>query len=176
LGSTWIIDADPPVPSTALDQLWRVHWNASLRPWSDTSALVVQIKNNLEATYKTRIHRIVLEKTSYQIQAYPHRDVKACQTAIACLWRDDAGLTGLAAKQGFDAARGQQFVEITPFGLNEPNFRFGYHARHVEPWQPLEVERSGNRFYFNKIPGHHSLSIRVRDSSAGTEDFVFAVN
>jgi hypothetical protein len=176
LGSTWTVAAEPPVPQAALDDVWRGHWTSGLRPWAETSGFLTQIKNNLERRYKTRISRMALEKTSYQIQPHPDFAVRPCQTAIACLWQREGGFKGLETKRGYDPLRGKHFIEIVSHGLTSPTYRIGYHLRHTGPWQPLEVEQEGNRFFYEENEPGAFLAVRVHDAAAEDEELVFAVN
>jgi hypothetical protein len=173
-GSTWTIEAEPPLPQAALDRVWRSYymlpwWNT----WENKTTTVAQIKTQLEQNFHVKVKRITLARTSFQVLPFPAKRVAERQSAIACVYENDR-FQGLDAMTGFDPRAKKHYIEVKAHGFTKPQYRFGYYLNHSEALEMLDVERVGNRYYYAKPrPGIYSLCALVKDPTLGEREVIF---
>jgi hypothetical protein len=174
LASTWDIDADPPLPQNVQDNF--IWCNYYLLPWKQWQACCESLKAitmHLEHHYHTRIRRLKLETTTFQIQAFPSKEINACQSAVKCIYKDHQFI-GLDTWPGLDKKNGKYYLDIVAHGFANPSYRIGYYLRGVGEWQPLEVECHGHRYYYHKkCREPYFLTVKVRDATLGDQEITF---
>jgi hypothetical protein len=172
--SKWMIESDAPISDEGhfiiRVNYYPLPWTIA---WADKTGTVEQIIKGREAAHKTKINRLTLYRTTYQIEALPARTVKECQSVISCIY-DHGSFKGIDASAAYDKERKQHYIEVKTHGLANPTFHFGFYRNMVEHWQPLAVARIGQRYYFTREgKGSLSFGVAVRDSSLDDEELVF---
>jgi hypothetical protein len=176
LGSRWEFEADPPLPPEALRWVWRSNYAA---PWDvpDLHEAVMQVKSQVEGRYGTRVSKVRVERTVFEIPRYPDYEPRPCVSGAAYTF-DGGKHHTLRAKVGRDrAADPRFFIAPEPSGLVRPQFRFGFRPLTEEAARPLEGEWRDGRFYFaDPGVGLFAVVAWVRDPALGPDEVCFAAD
>jgi hypothetical protein len=132
----------------------------------------------LEPDYRFRVEdlkRITLKKVIFQIPSYPAPpSPTVVREGLVASWDDKDGFRGVAATSKWDPAVRRSYLDVTSAGYNDPRFRFAYLVDDAGEPRPLEVTKSGRRYYYDRREaGVYRFIIYVTDSSRGTEEDVY---
>lgn len=171
LGSTWDIQADPPVAGPAWTSLWSTHYATV---WSQDPAVVAaQVQATLSA-YGYRVRQLTIHKAVFEIPAYPATpDVRPVVDALAYTSAGGRPRAVHSVVAASDQPGCTHAVRLTTTGFTRPHFRFGVYAPLDAPVAPLAGAWADGRFHFRKPDGRVFVVVWVREDSPGAEERLF---